>query len=530
MLRRVAAMFAACAILAVPGWSNPSGAETVLNRGNAGEPGSLDPHFISGTWEANIVGDIMMGLTTEDPAARPIPGAAERWEVSADGKTWTFHIRNHLWSDGTPVTAADFVFAWRRLLDPKTAAVYAYALYVVKNAQSIASGKMPPSALGVRATDDRTLVVALEHPAPYLPELAMHQTWYPLPRRVVQAKGNRWARPENYVGNGPYLPLEWSTNDHVTLVKNPRFYDAAHVRIDRVVYYPTTDAIGAQKRMRAGEIDTLDPFAASQIHWLRRTMPAAIRMGPYLATAYVAINLHRKPFDDVRVREAINLAYNREAVVNQILQLGEPPAYSIVPPNVANYPGGATMSFRALSYNQRIARARILMAQAGYGPNRRLHTTYATTTNPDSRRIGAAFQAMMKAIYIDADIVNSDVHIQYHKLDVQDFDLAAASWIADFNDAMDFLGLFRSTSGKNYGRYSNPRVDALLARADQEKDARARGQLLLQAEKQILADFVWVPTRFLNVTDLVQPYVKGWVINMRDFNRTRWLWVEPHGD
>ena len=529
MLRRAIAalLLAACALAATP---SAALAETILNRGNAGEPGSLDPHFISGTWEANIVGDILMGLATEDPAARPIPGAAERWEVSADGKTWTFHIRNHLWSDGTPVTAQDFVFAWQRLLNPKTAAVYAYAMYVVKNAQAIASGKLPVSALGAHAMDDRTLVVELEHPAPYLLELAMHQTWFPLPRRVVQAKGNQWARPANYVSNGPYLPLEWVTNDHVTLVKNPRFYDAAHVRIDRVVYYPTNDAEAALKRMRAGELDVLDPFAASQIRWLRANMPRAIQTGPYLAVAYVAFNLHRKPFDDARVREAINLAYNREAVVSKILQLGEPPAYSIVPPNVANYPGGAAIPFRALGYPARLARAQMLMVAAGYGPNNRLRTTYATTTNPDNRRIAAAFQSMMKPIYVDIDIVISDVQIQYHKLDVQDFDLGAASWIADFNDAMDFLGLFRSTSGKNYGRYSNPRVDSLLGRADQEKDARARGQLLLQAEKLILADFVWVPTRFLNVTDLVQPYVKGWVTNIRDFNRTRWLSLEPHGN
>lgn len=524
MLRRALAAFAlACA------FALPANAETVLNRGNAGEPGSLDPHFISGTWESNIVGDILMGLTTEDAAARPIPGAAERWNTSADGKTWTFHLRNAVWSDGKPVTAADFVFAWQRLVDPKTAAVYAYALYAVKNAAVIASGKMAPSALGVRAIDDRTLVVQLEHPAPYLPELALHQTWYPLPRHVVQAKGNRWARPENYVGNNAYRPLEWTTNDHVTLVRNPRFYDATHVQIDRVVYYPTADPAAALTRMRAGEIDTLDPFAATQLRWLRANMPAAIKLGPYLAVAYIAFNLHRKPFDDVRVREAMNLAYDREAVVNRILQLPQQPAYSIVPPNVANYPGGATMPFRVLALPKRIARAQALMQQAGFGPNHRLRVTYSTSTNPDSRRTAAAVQAMFRAIYVDVEIVTSDLPTLYHKLDVQDFDLGSAIWIADFNDAMDFLGLFRSTSGKNYGRYANREVDALLARADQEKDVRARGDILLTAERRILADYPWILTRFPGVTDLVQPYVKGWVTNIRDVNRTRWLSVAPHG-
>jgi oligopeptide transport system substrate-binding protein len=256
-------------------------------------------------------------------------------------------------------------------------------------------------------------------------------------------------------------------------------------------------------------------------------MPQSIRMGPYLAVAYVAINQKRRPFNDVRIREAMNLAFNREVVVNQILRLGETPAYSVVPPNVANYPGGASMPFRAMPYPQRIARAQALMRAAGYGPENRLRTTLATSLTPDERRNAAAFQAMLKAIYIDVAIVNSDLQIHYHKLNVLDFDLAQARWIADFNDAMDFLGLFRSTSGKNYGGYRSPKVDALLAWADAEKDARVRGQILLQAERQILADFVWIPTRFPSVAVLVQPYVKGWITNIRDFNRTRWLWVEP---
>jgi oligopeptide transport system substrate-binding protein len=256
-------------------------------------------------------------------------------------------------------------------------------------------------------------------------------------------------------------------------------------------------------------------------------MPAAIHMGPYLAVAYVAINQRRRPFNDVRIREAMNLAFNREVVTRRILQLGETPAYSVVPPNVANYPGGAMMPFRTMPFPQRIARAQALMRAAGYGPANRLTTTLATSVDPDNRRIAAAFQAMMKAIYVDVSIVNSDVQIHYHKLNVQDFDLALARWIADFNDAMDFLGLFRTRSGKNYGRYSSPIVDGLLARADQERDIVARGRILLQAERQILADYVWIPVRFPSVSVLVQPNVKGWVTNIRDFNRTRWLWIDP---
>ena len=185
-------------------------------------------HSIDGIPEANIVGDLLMGLTAFDPAARPIPGAATRWDVSPDGKTWTFHLRPHLWSDGTPVTAHDFVFAWERLLDPKTGAFYAYNLWVIKNAHAISAHKLPPLALGVDAPDDGTLVVRLEHPAAYLPELLTDETAYPLPRHVVIAKGTGWSKAENFVGNGADVPQAWIPNDHITLVKNPRFYDAAH--------------------------------------------------------------------------------------------------------------------------------------------------------------------------------------------------------------------------------------------------------------------------------------------------------------
>lgn len=498
----------------------------ILNRGNGGEPKSLDPQHIDGSWEANIVGDMLMGLTTEDAAGRPIPGAATSWTVSPDGLTWTFHIRRHVWSDGAPVTAQDFVFAWRRLMNPANAAPYAYNMWVVKSGRAISEGKLPVSALGAKAANDSTLVVTLEHPAPYLPQLLDHFTAYPLPRHTVEKFGDSWSRPDRYVANGPYIVKEWVPNDHITLVKNPKFYDAKHVRIDTVNYYPTTDSSAALKRMRAGELDTQDPLPALEIGWLRAHMADALNIAPYLGVSYVSINMRRKPFGDARVREALNLAYDRETVTAKLLRLGSQPAYSIVPPNVADYPGGAHMAFEGMSRAQRIAKAQELMRAAGYGPNHRLAAMYDTTTNPDSLRIAAAVQAMMRAIYVDLTIEQSDVQVHFQKLQDHDFDLAAASWIADYNDATNFLDLLLSYGGKNYGGYDNPAYDKLLERADHQADATARGKLLEQAEQTALNDYAWIPTRFLVTRDLVQPYVKGWVANNRNINRTRWLWIE----
>jgi oligopeptide transport system substrate-binding protein len=519
---RLLSLFVVVAIAAAA----PASALTVLNRGNGAEPKSLDPQFIDGIPEFNIVGDLLMGLTTFDAMARPIPGAATKWEVSPDGKTWTFHLRKHDWSDGTPVTAQDFVFAWQRLLDPRTGAYYAYNLWVLKNAHAISSRKLPPSALGVSAPDDATLVVKLEHPAAYLPELLTHETADPLPRRDVLAMGPAWSKPGNFVANGAYVPKEWVPNDHITLVKNPRFYDAAHVRIDVVTYYPTQDTAAGLRRFRAGELDTQTPVPLDQIAWIRANMKSALRSTPFIGMSFIDMNEKRPPFNDVRLREALNLAVNREVITEKVLRFGEKPAYALVPPNVANFPGGAEMDFAAMPYPARIAKARALMAELGYGPNNYFHTTFSTPFTPDNKRVAAVLQAMLSQIYVNIDVLAADEAVHYRALQEGDYDLASASWFADFNDASNFLDLLRADSGNNDSKYANPKFDATLDAAQQEPDAAKRGALLVAAEKIALKDYPWVPLRWRMTEDLVQPYVKGWIENGRQFNATRWLWID----
>src|SRR6185437_11652170 len=310
-------------------------APNYLVRGNGFEIKSLDPHYIDGAWEANVVGDLLVGLTTDAPDGSPMPGAATSWETSTDGKTWTFHLRDHVWSDGEPVTAHDFVFAWRRILEPARGAPYAYYLWLVKNAKAISDGRLPPTALGVIAKDDRTLVVELEHPAPYMLEYLLHQATFTVPRHAVLAKGGAWAKPGNYVANGAYLPTEWVPNDHLTLVKNLRFYDARHVRIATVIYKPTSDTLAALKLIRSGEIDTQNLLPTAEIDWMRAHIPRALQIRPMLGIVYIVPNFLRKPFQDIRLREAIALAYDRETMTNKIVRLGQPAAYHFVPPDTA---------------------------------------------------------------------------------------------------------------------------------------------------------------------------------------------------
>ena len=504
-----------------------------LQRGNGGEPDSLDPAFAGTQWEDNIVGDLMIGLTTLDAAARPVPGMAERWETSRDGLTWTFHLRQAQWSDGVPLTAGDFVFAFRRLVDPATHSRTAANLWVLKNAAAISAGKLAPTVLGVAAPKPDTLVLTLANPAPYLPELLGHITASPVPAHLLTRAGAAWARPGVYVSNGPYLLKEWRPNDHITLVKNPHFADAAHVAFDTVIYYPTTDSAAAVRRLRAHELDLQSPVAATEIAWLKANMPGALKVTPALAISYVAINLER--LKDVRIRRALNLAIDREAITQKILKLGEPAAYGIVPPGTANYPGSVRESgsgqskkvvgfdFRGKPFAARLAEAQALMRQAGYGPANRLTLAYATTISPDNRRLAAVLQAMLSQVYVKLTITAADVPNHFRSLRAHDYDLGIANWYADFNDASNFLDLLRSGAGNNYAGYRNPVFDRLMAQAAAEPDVGRRGVLLADAEKTALADYPWIPLRFPVQTDLVAPNIKGWTANAPDLHRSRWL-------
>ncbi len=501
-------------------------AQGVLNRGNSFEPDSLDPHFAGTTAESNIIGDLLVGLTTFDAAAKPIPGIAERWETTQDGLTWTFHLRKAQWSNGDPVTAQDFVWSWQRMLDPKTAGRSAQNLWVLKNARAISGGKLPVTALGARAPDARTVVVTLEHPAPYLPELMAFTSALPVPRKLVEAKGNGWSRPGVYVSNGPYALKDWRPGDHVTLVKNPRFYDAARVRIGTVNFHPTVDTQAALRRLRAGELDLQTPLPSAQVEWLRANMPRALHIVPSLAIAYMPMNLRDPALKDIRVRRALNLVYDREAVAQKVMKLGETPAYAFVPPGIANYAGGPRLPFQSTPMPARVAEARKLMQEAGYGPFNKLRLTLDTTGNPDNRRIAAVFQAMARQIYVDVQIRVSDYQVMLKAMRQGQFQLGLNSWLADFDDASNFLDLLRTGSPTNYAGYSNPKFDAAMERAAAQPDTNKRRLLLQAAERIAQADLPWVVIRNYSQSEAVAPRVGGYVPNPRMVNRSRWLWLK----
>ena len=501
-----------------------------FHLGNAAEPFTLDPNLSDATWEDFIIGDLMMGLATEDSLARPVPGMAERWETSPDGLIWTFHLRETQWSDGVPLTAEDFLYAWRRVLDPKTAASYAYFPYIIKNAELINAGKLPGSALGAYARGPHTLEVHLEHPAPYLLEMLTHGSMMPVPRHVVEAKGKDWTRPGNYVGNGAFMLEEWVPNDHIRAVKNPRFFDAVNVKLEEIIYYPTDDYAAGFRRLRGGELDATDRLENNQFGWIKKNMPELLAPVPQLIMDMVQVNLTKKPFDDIRIRRAINLSINREAITDRIVPVGYIPAYNIVPPGTANFPGANALDFKTMPYPARTAEAQKLMREAGFGPNKRLRTTYLirSTAAGSYRAVAAALQQMFALAYIDASIIPTDAQVFYKQIQEHDFDMAQPGWQADFNDASNFLDLFRTGGGNNWAAYSNPEFDRMLQSAQDDIDLVSRGAKLAAAETLVLKDHAAMPLFFWVSGNLVRPYVKGWDANVLDKHRARWFSIDEN--
>jgi len=515
-------------------WSPPAPAEAkmVFHRGNASEPDTLDPHLASGTWENNIIGDLFLGLTTEDAAARPIPGVAESWTTSADGLTWTFKLRKGMvWSDGVPIKASDVVFGFRRILDPKTAAKYASILYIVKNAEEVNTGKLPVEALGVRAIDAGTVEIQLAQPAPFLPGLLTHYTSFPLPEHVVVKHGKDWTKPGNMVSSGPYVLAEWSPHDKVKAVKNPRFYDAANVAIDEVYYYPIEDERIALTRFRAGEIDgnfTNRGFPVDQMEWLKANMPGQARITTYLANEYIVVNTRRKPYDDPRVRRALALAIDREIYADKVYRDGRIPAYNFVPPGIDNYVAKPPqVDFVAMPMAQRKAEAKRLLAEAGFGPDNPLRFDYKHMTGFDPRRAAAALTAMWREVGIIAKPLPNEPKVHYNTIQEFDFDVAYAAWVGDYNDPQTFLYLMEGNAGAfNYSGYNNLAYNALMAQAKQTLDLKARAEIMARAEQVAMNDLATIPLTFPTSKVLVGTHVKGYVDNIMNWHRTRFMRIE----
>lgn len=517
-LKSIAAFAVSAALI------SPLSAAT-LNIHNGGDPTSLDPHKVSGDWENRIVGDIFEGLLTEDPGAQPIPGQAESWTISEDGLTYTFNLRDGIvWTDGTPVTAGDFEFALQRLMDPATAADYAYLQYPIKNAEEINGGTITDfGELGVKALDDKTLEITLKQPTPYFLGALTHYTAYPLPKHVVEDKGSDWVKIGNIVTNGPYKPTEWVPGSHVTTVQNDTYYDADNLKIESVKFFVLEDISAALKRYRAGDFDIMTEFPTDQYEWMQTNMPGEPQVAAFAGLYYYVVNHNKPPFDNADVRQALAMSINREVIGPQILGTGELPAYSWVPPGMANYGEPAYFSWKDLPYGDKVAEAKALLEKAGFNSDNPLSLQLRYNTNENHKRIAVAVAAMWKQLGIDVSLYNTEVKVHYDELQRNILDIGRAGWLADYNDPHNFLNLLETGIPNNYGRFNNAEFDALMDQSNGIVDLSKRAELMRQAEQIALDQTAAIPIYYYLSRNVVSPRVKGFENNVFDIHRTRWL-------
>ena len=524
-------VFGALAIAVAVSVAGPAlaGDETIYHRGNTSEPETLDPGKSSTTYEANILLDLFEGLVMPDAKANIIPGVAESWRISDDRTVYTFKLRSDgRWSNGDPVVADDFVYAFRRLVDPATGAGYASMLYVVRNAEAINTGKTNPDALGVRAIDPRTLEITLNAPTPYFLEMLMHQSTYPVHRATIERFGVDWTRAGNLVSNGAFMLAERVPDDHIRIVKNPAFRAAVDVKLDAVVYYPTQDRSAAIKRYQAGELHSNDELPIEQLAELRRTFGDQLRIAPYLGVYYYQFNVRKKPWDDVRLRRAISMAIDRDFISDKVLGGAMAPAYGMVPPGISGYTPYKPESAN-LGQIDREEQAAAILRDLGYGPDNPVPLQLRYENSENNTNVEIAIQEQLRPLGVDVTLFNTDAKTHYGHLDGGgDFDLARGGWIADYKDPESFLGIAKRASGMNSGRFDDAEFEtAMESAAASGADQTQRMRLLATAEERLLDQVGLMPLLFLSTHNIVSPTLKGWEDNVMNLHPSRFMSIKP---
>ncbi|KUL97154.1 ABC transporter substrate-binding protein [Bosea sp. WAO] len=506
--------------------------QVVFHRGNDGDPETLDAHKTSTVSEAHLLRDLSEGLVIHHINGEVVPGVAESWTMSEDGKSYTFKLRaNARWSNGDPVKAGDFVYSLKRIVNPATGAKYANILYPILNAEKInKSGEGATlDELGVKALDDTTLQIGLERPTPYFLELLTHQTGLPVHPASVEKFGKDFVKPENWVSNGAYTLKEFVPNSHIKMEKNKSFHDAANVQIDTILYYPASDLAAAARRFQAGELHMTTDIPADQIQQLREKLGNQVKVAPYLGTYFLIVNTAKKPFDDLRVRRALSLVIDREFIAEEIWGGTMLPAYGVIPPNIGNYGERAEADFKSVSPLDREEEAKRLLAAAGYGPGMPLRVQLRYNTTDNNRRTMIAIAEQWKVLGVETSFINTDGKTHFALLrDGGDFDIARYGWIGDYSDPQNFLFLFLSDNkGFNSGKYANPKFDALLQQGANELDLAKRAAVLREADSILATEMPWIPLMYYSSKNLVSPKLVGFQQNLRGALPTRFMSLKP---
>jgi oligopeptide transport system substrate-binding protein len=498
-------------------------ASHTLLLGNLAEPSDLDPHTAAAYTDQNVLMALFEGLTAlDEKTSLPITGTAEKWDVSNDGLVYTFHLRaDARWSNGDPVTAADFAYSFERMLSPALAAEYSYMLWPIRNAQAFNGGKLTNFVdVGVAVIDASTLRLTLERPTPYLLSLAAHPTWFPVHRATIEKFGKpdqrstAWTRAGNLVGNGAFALTEWSPNSRIVVAKSSHYWGAAHNAVERVIFFPIEKPDVEERDFRAGQLHLTYGVPVEKIARYRQQSPAQLRLDPFLQTHFLRFNVTKPPLDNAKVRRALALAIDRAAIAHSILQDSRPPALSFTPPDCAGYTANAQVGtdFEA---------ARRLLAEAGFAGGKGLPAFEVQVLNDDIQpKVTEAIQAMwLRELGVHITIAPFEQKTWVQNQMSLNYTISFASWAGDFVDPSTFLDLFTKAGGNNWTGWANANYDAFIAEASRSLDASARLAVFQKAEALLLDESPITPLYFGSRTYLISPVVKNWQPSLLGFHR-----------
>ncbi|WP_102467375.1 ABC transporter substrate-binding protein [Vibrio cyclitrophicus] len=494
----------------------PAGTELAkvqeLVRGNGTEVATLDPHKSQGVPESHVIRDLLEGLVNQDGDGNTIPGVAESWETT-DNKTFTFHLRKDAkWSNGDPVTANDFVYSFQRAVDPLTASPYAWYMEYTKmaNAKDIVAGKKDKSELGVKALDDYTLEVTLDTAVPYFVMMMGHTTVKPVHKATVEKFGDQWTKPENFVGNGAFVPNQWVVNERLELVRNENYWDNEHTVLNKVTFLPIENQVAEMNRFLSGELDFTYEVPNEHFRRLQKEYPEDVNIKGNLCTYYYQFNAQKAPFDDVRVRKAMSYAMDRDIVTKAILGQGQKPAYFLTPEITAGF-DPVTPEYGQLSQKERIAEAKRLLEEAGYTKSNPLEFNLLYNTSENHKKLAVAIASMWKKeLGINAKLENQEWKSYLDSKDTGNFDVARAGWCGDYNEASSFLTLMVSQNTTAGQHYKSADYDKIIDKALSSTSEEERTKLYIEAEKLLAKDMPIAPVYQYVTTRLVSPQLGGY--------------------
>lgn len=483
---------------------------TTLTINNGAEIASLDPHKTGGVPESNVARQQFIGLTTTDVDGNLIGGVAERWD-SDDNLVWHFYLKDTQWSDGSPLTAEDVVFSFQRVVDPETAANFANYLADAKilNALDIIEGKKDKATLGVKALDDKTIQITLSEPVPYLPEMLTYTAARIVPKAVVETLGDAWAKPENIVVNGAYKINDWHVGEKMIFEKNPHHYDADKVKIQTLLILPIDSGVTDFNRYQADEIDITYTDIPSEL--LASASSNEVKTAPGFCSYYYEMNVNKPPFDDVRVRRALTMALNRDIITEKVAARGETPAYQMTPVVTKNNPNYQP-TWAKLSFDERVAKAKQLLNEAGYNENNPLVFDLLYNTSENHKKVAVAAQSLWQDAlgFVKVNLTNQEWKAYLASRRNHEHQMARASWCGDYNDPATFLNVMRTNGSGNYGNYSSTEYDNLLKKSLLTKTVDERVAVYRDLEALLDNDNpnVWVYHQ-VN-TRMVKPYVMNY--------------------